>query len=47
MGTEWADADEAKKCDLLKGACQEAYADGFISKLPKGYEIVDNGNVLT
>lgn len=49
LGTEWADADEGKKRDLVKAACQEAYADEFISRLPKGYDTLvgDSGMKLS
>lgn len=49
MGTEWADADETKKRDLVKDACKEAYADEFISRLPKGYDTLvgDSGMKLS
>ena len=40
MDAEWADADEAKKGDVVNDACKEVYADGFISRLPKGYDSV-------
>jgi ABC-type multidrug transport system fused ATPase/permease subunit len=34
IGTEWEDAEEEKKRELVAQACKEAYADEFISRLP-------------
>lgn len=34
-GTEWENSESAKKLELVKDACKEAFADEFISKLPK------------
>lgn len=34
-GTQWEKVDAVERLRLVKDACQEAYADGFISKLPK------------
>ena len=34
IGTEWADESEEKQRELVKEACQEAFADEFIDKLP-------------
>lgn len=34
-GTQWETAEEAQKLELVKDACREAYADDFISRLPK------------
>lgn len=34
VGTEWEDVDIAAKRELVQGACTEAYADEFISRLP-------------
>ncbi|KAI1101231.1 P-loop containing nucleoside triphosphate hydrolase protein [Jackrogersella minutella] len=38
IGTEWEDTDISKKRELVEQACQEAFADEFISRLPEGYE---------
>ncbi|KAM0431462.1 hypothetical protein ACHAPT_005439 [Fusarium lateritium] len=38
VGTEFQDAPEEKKRELVKEACQEAYADEFINRLPDGYD---------
>ncbi|RSL63263.1 hypothetical protein CEP54_005308 [Fusarium duplospermum] len=38
VGTEFEDASEEKKRELVKEACQEAYADEFINRLPDGYD---------
>jgi ABC-type multidrug transport system fused ATPase/permease subunit len=35
IGTEWEEADEEKKRELVKQACTEAFADEFISRLPE------------
>ncbi|KIW69244.1 hypothetical protein PV04_05131 [Phialophora macrospora] len=37
-GTQWEKADTAKKHDLVRKACEEAFADEFIRKLPDAYE---------
>ncbi|KAF2429412.1 P-loop containing nucleoside triphosphate hydrolase protein [Tothia fuscella] len=37
-GTEWQDVSEEEKLKMVQVACQEAYADEFITKLPQGYE---------
>ncbi|EXJ60037.1 hypothetical protein A1O7_04186 [Cladophialophora yegresii CBS 114405] len=37
-GTQWEEADTSKKHDLVRKACEEAFADEFIRKLPDGYE---------
>ena len=34
VGSKWEDADEETRMALVKEACQEAFADEFISKLP-------------
>jgi ABC-type multidrug transport system fused ATPase/permease subunit len=34
IGSEWEDCPETKKRELVRNACQEAYADEFISRLP-------------
>ena len=38
IGTKWENASEEEKFTLIKEACIKANADGFISKLPLGYE---------
>jgi ATP-binding cassette, subfamily B (MDR/TAP), member 1 len=38
IGTKWEHASEDEKMALVKEACVKANADGFISKLPLGYE---------
>ncbi|KAI8626309.1 ABC transporter-like protein [Xylariaceae sp. FL1651] len=38
IGTEWENADDAIKRELVQTACGEAYADEFISRLPDGYD---------
>jgi ABC-type multidrug transport system fused ATPase/permease subunit len=35
VGTEWADASAEQKLKLVQEACQEAYADDFINRLPE------------
>lgn len=35
VGTKFEDAPEEKKRELVKEACQEAYADEFINRLPE------------
>ena len=35
IGSEWADEPEEKKRELVKEACEEAFADEFIDKLPQ------------
>lgn len=39
-GTEWQGVAEKEKLEMVKTACKEAYADEFISRLPKGYDTV-------
>lgn len=34
IGSEWQDEPEARKRELVREACQEAYADEFIIRLP-------------
>ena len=34
IGTEWADAPEEQKRNMVQDACREAYAHEFISRLP-------------
>lgn len=38
IGTKWEHASEEEKLALIKTACVKANADGFIGKLPNGYE---------
>lgn len=38
IGTEWEDAPEQEKRELVKTACAEAFADEFIDRLPDGYD---------
>ena len=38
IGTRWENAPEDEKMRLIKEACIKANADGFISKLPLGYD---------
>lgn len=38
VGTQWEKAPEEEKFAMIKEACVKANADGFISKLPDGYE---------
>lgn len=38
IGTQWEHASEDEKFKLIKEACIKANADGFISKLPLGYD---------
>ncbi|KAL4865925.1 hypothetical protein BDV12DRAFT_210806 [Aspergillus spectabilis] len=48
-GSKWEDEPEEKKRDLVREACQEAFADGFINKLPQGYDTMvgDGGTRLS
>lgn len=46
IGTEWEHADAAKRFELVKDACKEAFADDFIDKLPSKYgTIVGEGGI--
>ncbi|TVY37341.1 ABC transporter [Lachnellula subtilissima] len=38
IGTEWENESEERKKELVEQACQEAFADEFITRLPEGYE---------
>lgn len=38
VGTKWENAPEEEKFALIKEACVTANADGFVSKLPNGYD---------
>jgi ATP-binding cassette, subfamily B (MDR/TAP), member 1 len=39
-GTEWQDSSDSEKLERVKSSCIEAYADEFISLLPKGYDTI-------
>ncbi|EQL00660.1 multidrug resistance-type transporter protein [Ophiocordyceps sinensis CO18] len=49
VGSEWEHESEDKKRHLVREACQEAFADEFIDKLPTGYDTVvgDSGAKLS
>ncbi|KAF2119201.1 ABC transporter-like protein [Lophiotrema nucula] len=38
IGTQWEHESEEIKRELVAEACEEAYADEFITRLPKGYD---------
>ena len=38
IGTKWENASDEEKFKLVKEACIKANADGFVTKLPMGYE---------
>lgn len=38
VGTKWENAPEEEKFALIKEACIKANVDGFVSKLPNGYD---------
>ena len=38
VGTKWENASEEEKFALIKEACIKANADGFVTKLPDGYD---------
>ena len=38
VGTRWEHAPDAEKFELVRAACVKANADGFVSKLPMGYD---------
>ena len=38
IGTKWEKAPAEERVRLIKEACVKANADGFISKLPNGYQ---------
>lgn len=35
IGTQWEDASDQKKAMMIRAACQDAFADQFISELPE------------
>ncbi|KAH6690446.1 multidrug resistance protein [Plectosphaerella plurivora] len=49
IGSPWEDETEEKKRELVKEACQEAFADEFIDRLPDGYDtpVGDSGAKLS
>ncbi|PHH88705.1 hypothetical protein CDD83_7189 [Cordyceps sp. RAO-2017] len=49
VGSDWENEPEARKRELVKEACREAFADEFIDKLPQGYDTVvgDSGAKLS
>ncbi|KAF4982589.1 hypothetical protein FZEAL_1821 [Fusarium zealandicum] len=49
LGSEWQDESEGRKRELVREACQEAYADEFIDRLPDGYDtrVGDGGAKLS
>ncbi|KAI4841607.1 ABC transporter [Aureobasidium sp. EXF-8846] len=49
IGTRWEDEPEERKLELVKEACQEAYAHDFVSRLPDGYytKVGDGGIKLS
>ncbi|KAL7621068.1 hypothetical protein AAE478_008380 [Parahypoxylon ruwenzoriense] len=49
IGTQWADEPEARKRELVRDACREAFAHEFISRLPDGYDtrVGDGGAKLS
>ncbi|OBT74578.1 hypothetical protein VF21_07563 [Pseudogymnoascus sp. 05NY08] len=38
VGTEWEDAEESVKRERVKEACEESFADEYITRLPLGYD---------
>jgi ABC-type multidrug transport system fused ATPase/permease subunit len=40
LGSQWEGAPRSEKLQLVKEACEEAFADEFIQKLPEGYDTV-------
>ncbi|KAK7416686.1 hypothetical protein QQX98_005012 [Neonectria punicea] len=48
-GSQWEDEPEARKRELVKEACEEAYADEFINRLPDTYDtqVGDGGAKLS
>ncbi|PMB67654.1 Leptomycin B resistance protein pmd1 [Beauveria bassiana] len=49
VGTQWEHEPEDKKREMVKAACEEAFADEFIDKLPQGYDttVGDGGAKLS
>ncbi|KAK3341763.1 P-loop containing nucleoside triphosphate hydrolase protein [Lasiosphaeria hispida] len=49
IGTEWENAPEDIKRELVKNACAESFADEFIDRLPDSYdtEVGDSGTKLS
>ncbi|OLN87836.1 Multidrug resistance protein 1-like protein 1, partial [Colletotrichum chlorophyti] len=49
IGTEWENESEARKRQLVREACEEAYAHEFINRLPDGYNtrVGDGGAKLS
>ncbi|KAF9769947.1 hypothetical protein IL306_012551 [Fusarium sp. DS 682] len=49
IGSQWQDQPEEKKREMVREACQEAYADEFINRLPDGYDtpVGDGGAKLS
>ncbi|KFY45703.1 hypothetical protein V494_00829 [Pseudogymnoascus sp. VKM F-4513 (FW-928)] len=49
VGTEWEDAEESVKRERVKEACEESFADEYISRLPLGYdtEVGESGMKLS
>ncbi|QGA13507.1 hypothetical protein EYB26_001157 [Talaromyces marneffei] len=49
IGTQWEDEPEEHKRKMVREACEEAYADKFITRLPNGYDtrVGDGGTKLS
>ncbi|OKL57179.1 hypothetical protein UA08_07315 [Talaromyces atroroseus] len=49
IGTQWEDESEECKKEMVRKACEEAYADEFITRLPNGYDtrVGDGGTKLS
>ncbi|OGM40492.1 lipid A export ATP-binding/permease protein msbA [Aspergillus bombycis] len=49
IGTKWENETEAVKREMVEKACREAFAEEFISRLPKGYSTLvgENGTKLS
>ncbi|KLU91127.1 hypothetical protein MAPG_09650, partial [Magnaporthiopsis poae ATCC 64411] len=49
IGSEFEDASDERKKELVREACAEAFADEFIDKLPDGYQTIvgDSGTKLS
>lgn len=39
IGTQWEDSSDHKKAMMIRAACQDAFADEFISRLPEVWSI--------